>query len=73
MPLASGVVTITATGGADLVTAGQVKVSATATVSDKGAEALVAITALAATVASLNALIKRLMDLVLKIQKKVRA
>jgi hypothetical protein len=73
MPLASGVVTITATGGADLVTAGQVKVSATATVSDKGTEALVAIAALAATVASLNALIKRLMDLVLKIQKKVRA
>ena len=73
MPLASGPITITATGGADLVTAGQVKVSATATVSDKGTEALVAITALAATVASLNALIKRLMDLVLKIQKKVRA
>jgi hypothetical protein len=73
MPLASGVVTITATGGADLVTAGQVKVSATATVVDKGAEALAAITALAATVASLNALIKRLMDLVLKIQKKVKA
>ena len=73
MPLASGPITITATGGADLVTAGQVKVSATATVSDKGTEALVAIAALAATVASLNALIKRLMDLVLKIQKKVRA
>ncbi len=73
MPLASGPITITATGGADLVAAGQVKVSATATVSDKGTEALVAIAALAATVASLNALIKRLMDLVLKIQKKVRA
>ena len=73
MPLASGPITITATGGADLAAAGQVKVSATATVSDKGTEALVAIAALAATVASLNALIKRLMDLVLKIQKKVRA
>ena len=73
MPLASGPITITATGGADLAASGQVKVSATATVSDKGTEALVAIAALAATVASLNALIKRLMDLVLKIQKKVRA
>jgi hypothetical protein len=73
MPLASGVVTITATGGADLVTAGQVKVSATATVVDKGAEALAAIAALSATIASMNALVKRLMDLVLKIQKKVKA
>jgi len=73
MPLASGVVTITATGGADLVTAGQVKVTATATVVDKGAEALAAIAALSATIASMNALVKRLMDLVLKIQKKVKA
>ena len=73
MPLASGVVTITATGGADLAAAGQVKVTASATVVDKGAEALVAIAALSAAIASMNALVKRLMDLVLKIQKKVKA
>jgi hypothetical protein len=40
---------------------------------DKGAEALAAIAALSATIASMNALVKRLMDLVLKIQKKVKA
>lgn len=73
MPLASGVVTITATGGADLAAAGQVKVTASATVVDKGAEALVAIAALSATIASINALVKKLMDLVLRIQKKVKA
>ena len=73
MPLASGPITITATGGADLAAAGQVKVTASATVVDKGAEALAAIAALSATIASMNALVKRLMDLVLKIQKKVKA
>ena len=73
MPLASGVVTITATGGADLAAAGQVKVTASATVVDKGAEALAAIAALSATIASMNALVKKLMDLVLRIQKKVKA
>jgi hypothetical protein len=73
MPLASGPITITATGGADLVAAGQVKVNATATVVDKGAEALAAINALAITVASLKTLITTLTNLVLKIQKKVKA
>ena len=73
MPLASGVVTITATGGADLASAGQVKVTASATVVDKGAEALAAIAALSATIASMNALVKKLMDLILRIQKKVKA
>jgi trimeric autotransporter adhesin len=73
MPLAAGAVTITATGGTDLVAAGQVKVSASATVVDKGAEALAAITALAATVAALRTLIVTLTNLVLKIQKKVKA
>ena len=73
MPLASGPITITATGGADLAAAGQVKVTASATVVDKGAEALAAIAALSATIASMNALVKKLMDLVLRIQKKVKA
>ena len=73
MPLASGPITITATGGADLAAAGQVKVTASATVVDKGAEALAAISALSATIASMNALVKKLMDLVLRIQKKVKA
>jgi trimeric autotransporter adhesin len=73
MPLAAGAITITATGGTDLVAAGQVKVSASATVVDKGAEALAAITALAATVATLRTLIVTLTNLVLKIQKKVKA
>jgi len=70
---ATGSVKITATGGTSLPLAGQVDVSATATVSDSGAAALAAVTALATTVASLKTLITTLTNLVLKIQKKVKA
>jgi trimeric autotransporter adhesin len=73
MPFAGGPVTISATGGSALPLAGQVKVTATATVSDSGAAALAAVTALATQVASLRTLITTLTNLVLKIQKKVRA
>jgi hypothetical protein len=48
-------------------------VTAKATVTDSGAAALAAVTALATTVASLRTLIVTLTNLVLKIQKKVKA
>jgi len=73
MPLAGGTVTVTGKGGASLPSAGQVTVTATATVTDSGAAALAAVTALATTVASLKTLITTLTNLVLKIQKKVKA
>jgi len=73
MPAAGGAVTLTATGGSSLPLAGQVAVTATATVTDSGAAALAAVTALATTVASLKTLITTLTNLVLKIQKKVKA
>jgi hypothetical protein len=73
MPAAGGTVTLTATGGTALPTAAQVAVTATATVTDSGAAALAAVTALATTVASLKTLITTLTNLVLKIQKKVKA
>ena len=69
----SGSVKITATGGTSLPAAGRVDVSATATVTDNAAAALAAVTALATTVASLKTLITTLTNLVLKIQKKVKA
>ncbi len=62
-----------ATGGTGVALAGQVAVSASATVTDSGAAALAAVTALATTVASLKTLITTLTNLVLKIQKKVKA
>jgi len=73
MPASGATVTASATGGTSLPAAGQVKVSATATVTDSGAAALAAVTALATTVASLKTLITTLTNLVLKIQKKVKA
>ena len=74
MPYAGGTVSVSATGGTSLPVAGQVKVtSPTATVTDSGAAALAAVTALATTVASLKTLITTLTNLVLKIQKKVKA
>ena len=73
MPAAGGVVTLTATGGASLPLSGQVAVTASATVTDAAASALAAVTALATTVASLKTLITTLTNLVLKIQKKVKA
>jgi hypothetical protein len=73
MPASGGTMTISATGGSSLPAAAQVKVTATATVTDSGAAALAAVTALATTVASLKTLITTLTNLVLKIQKKVKA
>ena len=73
MPASGGAVKISATGGTLLPAAGQVEVTATATVTDSGAAALAAVNALATTVASLRTLITTLTNLVLKIQKKVRA
>jgi len=72
-PSAGTSLEISATGGAGLPAAGQVAVKATATVTDSGAAALAAVTALAVTVASLKTLITTLTNLVLKIQKKVKA
>jgi len=75
MPAAGGTVTLTATGGTTLPLAAQTAnaVTASATVTDSGAAALAAVTALATTVASLKTLITTLTNLVLKIQKKVKA
>ena len=73
MPASGGTVTASATGGTSLPLAGQVAVNATATVTDSGAAALAAVNALATTVASLRTLITTLTNLVLKIQKKVKA
>jgi hypothetical protein len=73
MPAAGGTVTLTATGGASLPLGGQVAVTASATVTDSAAAALAAVSALATTVASLKTLITTLTNLVLKIQKKVKA
>jgi len=73
MPSSGATVTAKATGGTSLPLTGQVAVSASATVTDNGAAALAAVTALATTVASLKTLITTLTNLVLKIQKKVKA
>jgi hypothetical protein len=73
MPVAGGTVSISATGGTSLPVAGRVAVTASATVTDSGAAALAAVNALATTVASLRTLITTLTNLVLKIQKKVKA
>jgi hypothetical protein len=73
MPSSGGTVTLTATGGSVLPLAGQVALTASATVTDSGAAALAEVTKLATTVASLRTLIVTLTNLVLKIQKKVRA
>jgi len=73
MPSTGGVLKASATGGTSLPLAGQVAISASATVTDSGAAALAAVTALATTVASLKTLITTLTNLVLKIQKKVKA
>jgi hypothetical protein len=72
-PMGGGKITLTAKGGSGLPLAGQVALTASATVTDNGAAALAAVTALATTVASLRTLITTLTNLVLKIQKKVKA
>jgi len=58
-PASGSTIEISATGGAGLPAAGQVAVKATAAVTDSGAAALAAVTALAVTVASLKTLITR--------------
>jgi hypothetical protein len=73
MPMSGGTVTITGKGGTSLISAGQVSLTVTTTISDNAAAALAAVTALATTVASLKTLITTLTNLVLKIQKKVKA
>jgi hypothetical protein len=74
MPYSGGSVSVSATAGTSLPAAAQAtKVTATATVTDSGAAALAAVNALATTVASLRTLITTLTNLVLKIQKKVKA
>jgi len=72
-PFTGTSITISATGGTLFPAAGQVKVSATAAITDNASAALAAVTALATTVASLKTLITTLTNLVLKIQKKVKA
>jgi hypothetical protein len=76
MPVTGGKVTITGTlvKASPLALAIQgTDVTASATVADSGSAALAAVTALATTVASLRTLIVTLTNLVLKIQKKVKA
>lgn len=77
MPYTGGEVTFKATGGTSLPATGQVEVSAKVTVTDNGAAALAAVTALASQVSAfitkINAQITTLTDLVMKIQKKVKA
>ena len=75
MPASGGSVSLVATGGTALAESLRTTggITATATVTDSGAAALAAVTALATTVASLKTLITTLTNLVLKIQKKVKA
>jgi hypothetical protein len=73
MPTGGTSVSISATGGTAVASAGRVAATATATITDSGAAALAAVQALATTVASLKTLITTLTNLVLKIQKKVKA
>jgi len=73
-PTQGGSLTFTAKGASTFSAASQATGStATITVTDNAASALAAVTALATTVASLKTLITTLTNLVLKIQKKVKA
>jgi hypothetical protein len=73
MPATGGSYKLSWTGGTALAAANRIAGSTTVTVTDAAASALAAVTALATTVASLRTLIVTLTNLVLKIQKKVRA
>jgi hypothetical protein len=77
MPATGGEVTLSAKGGSYLPESGQVTVTTKATVTNtaevNATAALAAVNALATTVASLKTLITTLTNLVLKIQKKVKA
>jgi hypothetical protein len=73
-PVTGGPIVFSAKGATGYSAASQATATTvTATVTDSGAAALAAVTALATTVASLRTLIVTLTNLVLKIQKKVRA
>jgi hypothetical protein len=73
-PTQGGSLTFSARGATGFSAASQATaVTATITVTDNAASALAAVTALATTVASLKTLITTLTNLVLKIQKKVKA
>jgi hypothetical protein len=76
MPSTPGKVTLTGTLAKTSPLAAAIQgtdITASATVADSGSAALAAVTALATTVASLRTLIVTLTNLVLKIQKKVKA
>jgi len=77
MPYSGGDITFSAKGGTALPATGQVTVTAKVSVTDNGAAALAAVTALASQVSAfitkINAQITTLTDLVMKIQKKVKA
>jgi hypothetical protein len=73
MPTTGGSLILTYKGGASVPVAAQVTGTTTVTITDNAAAALAAVTALATTVASLKTLITTLTNLVLKIQKKVKA
>ena len=77
MPAGGSSITFSATGGSGLPAAAQKAVSLTVTVADSGSQALAAVTALASQVSAfitkINAQITTLTDLVMKIQKKVKA
>jgi hypothetical protein len=72
-PVTGGTLTLTYTGGTALATAERVAKTLTVSVTDSGAAALAAVANLATAVASLRTLITTLTNLVLKIQKKVKA
>jgi hypothetical protein len=73
-PATAGTVTFSAKGGTLMSAAQQATASTvTITVADSASAALAAVSALAVTVASLKTLITTLTNLVLKIQKKVKA
>jgi hypothetical protein len=72
-PVTGGTFTLTHKGGSSLPLAAQVTTTTSTTITDNAAAALAAVSALATTVASLKTLITTLTNLVLKIQKKVKA
>jgi hypothetical protein len=72
-PVVPGTEVFSWTGGTALAAANQVAGSVSVTITDNASAALAAVTALATTVASLRTLIVTLTNLVLKIQKKVKA
>jgi hypothetical protein len=72
-PVTGGTLTFTWTGGTALATANQVAKTLSVTVTDAGAANAAAIASLQTAVASLRTLLVTLTNLVLKIQKKVKA